>query len=74
MEHYYRNKEKILEQRAKYRLLNGQRINLYEKNRRRENIVVGRAITRLAYWRNKQKKLALKMFENELYKAYTGKS
>ncbi|HLC31467.1 MAG TPA: hypothetical protein VJK51_02275 [Candidatus Nanoarchaeia archaeon] len=72
--YYEKNRGNIIQKKREYRLkLSEQQKkeqNEKRKARRYSNIEATRLITRINYWRQQQKALALQMYENELSKAY----
>jgi len=69
-EHYYNKKDHILAHKRIYRQHSKDKYNEWRReyrNIKKERI---RLLTRISFWRDKQKKLALRMLENKLYNGY----
>ncbi len=67
--YYLRNKDRTLNKQREDRNLSGQTINEHAKIRRLNNLDEERQKTRIKFWRNEQKLLAVKMFENNMNRA-----
>ena len=68
---YYKNKDNILAHKKIYRQVSKDKYNEWKKTYRNHNIERTRLLTRISFWRNKQKRLALRMLKNDCYEAYT---
>ena len=60
---YEKNKDKILANKKTYRLNSKIKYNAWRRNYRAEQQDRIRLLTRISFWRNKQKKLAVEMLE-----------
>ena len=67
---YEENKDKILANKKIYRHNSKVKYNEWRKIYRAKDKERVRLLTRISFWRNKQKELALDMLENGLYEAY----
>ncbi|MFH1209305.1 MAG: hypothetical protein V1663_00750 [archaeon] len=70
-EHYEKNKDKILARKKVYRQETRQQYYEWRKKYRETNRERTRLLTRIQFWRQEQKKLAVHMLENYSYEAST---
>jgi len=68
--HYNKNRNKILARKKVYRQEAKQQYYEWRRKYRENNRERTRLLTRISFWRNKQKRLAVQMLENEYYEAY----